>query len=143
MNLLAKPVIPEQYWIITDGKSKIGNVEAQSSGYHVKVNGETAFFCDTGEIESKLRLRFESGFDSTPMKKLDNEVYDIRRKIKLFTRGEDSKCYYACGYYLLNTDGKWEVIHEPKYIMIQRYQWRGPWNTVDEAETKLKELITS
>ena len=36
MNLVAKPIIKNQYWVITDGDKKVGNVESQGTGFDVK-----------------------------------------------------------------------------------------------------------
>jgi len=37
--LIAKPVVKNQFWIVTDGTSKVGNVIADGSGFEVKLNG--------------------------------------------------------------------------------------------------------
>ena len=39
-ELIAKPIIKNQYWVITDGTNKIGNVVADQNGFDVKINGK-------------------------------------------------------------------------------------------------------
>ena len=35
-TLIAKPVVKNQFWIVTNGKEKVGNVLADGSGFEVK-----------------------------------------------------------------------------------------------------------
>ena len=35
MNLTAKPIIKNEYWVVTDGKKKVGNVIHEGSDYKV------------------------------------------------------------------------------------------------------------
>ena len=37
-TLIAKPVVKNQFWIVTDGNEKVGNVLADGSGFEVKLN---------------------------------------------------------------------------------------------------------
>ena len=42
MNMLiAKPVVKNQFWIVTDGHQKVGNIIASGSEFEVKINGTT------------------------------------------------------------------------------------------------------
>ena len=42
--LIAKPVVKDQFWIVTDGNEKVGNVIADGSGFEVKLNGSKTHF---------------------------------------------------------------------------------------------------
>lgn len=144
MILTAKP-ITRDYWVITDGNSKIGNVQAATNGYELRIGGRTIdMFSSTEEIARRASIRFEEG----PVKpacslKLayptgDNPVYnqmvDLRRnKLPIFTKEPDSRCYYAAGWFAINYDGAWTVEFCPKYLYIQRYQYAGPFMTEEEA----------
>ena len=35
--IVAKPVIPNQFWILKDGDHKIGNIEIAPGGFSVKI----------------------------------------------------------------------------------------------------------
>ena len=50
-TLIAKPVVKNQFWIVTDGKSKVGNVLADGSGFEVKLNGNKTHYKNTKSIE--------------------------------------------------------------------------------------------
>lgn len=147
-TLIAKPVIKNQYWIVTKGNEKVGNVIADSSGFDVKLNGNTIHFNNQTDITKTTKIRFQ------PMKsnktiaqipypefptttKTYNNVFDIKRKLHLFTKTKKSKCYYAAGYYVMNQNGNKEVVFCPKYIFIQRYEYVGPYKTKDEADKQI------
>jgi hypothetical protein len=143
-ELIAKPIINNQYWVITDGEKKVGNVLANSVGYEVKLNGNFLQFNNTEELKEKTKIRFE------PVKsnkfKVDmpypeyptlpntyNSMFDVKRKLHLFTTDPKSKCLHAAGYFVVEQNGEKEVQFCPKYIFIQRYPYKGPFKTENEA----------
>ena len=143
--LIAKPVVKNQFWIVTDGNEKVGNVIAAGSGFDVKLNGGISHFKNTSAITKQTHIEFErnanmkakqenpfSEFPTTA--KVYNSVLDIKRKLHLYTKTAKSKCYYAAGWYTM-TQGSESVIEFcPKYIFIQRYAYQGPFKTKEEAE---------
>jgi hypothetical protein len=150
MKLIAKPVIKDQYWVITDGEKKVGNVVASSSGIELKMNGTNTVFKDTSDLKKKYKIEFQTiktnrtkpnlplpHFPTTS--KVYNSVLDIKKKLHLYTKTQKSKCYYAAGYFVMNQNGQNQVVFCPKYIFIQRYQYHGPFKTKEEAS----ELINS
>ena len=38
-ELIAKPIVKNQFWIVTDNGKKVGNVVANNIGFEVKLNG--------------------------------------------------------------------------------------------------------
>ena len=49
-TLIAKPVVKNQFWIVTDGTEKVGNVLADGSGFEVKLNGNKTHYKNTKTI---------------------------------------------------------------------------------------------
>jgi len=148
--LIAKPIIQDQYWVVTDGERKVGNVVANSAGYEVKLNGSFLQCNNTDEIKAKTNIKFESiKFTNkveipyidlpTPEEKY-NYMYDVKRKLHLFTTDTKSKCLRVAGYFVMNINGTISVELCPKYIFIQRYPYYGPYKTEDEAIAKLNTL---
>ena len=143
-TLIAKPVVKNQFWIVTDGEKKVGNVIAEGSGFDVKLNGSVAHFKNTSAIKKQTRIEFESinkktkpdtTFTEYPTtSKVYNSVFDIKRKIHLYTKTPKSKCYYAAGYYILYQGSEPVVTFCPKYIFVQRYKYEGPFKTENEAK---------
>ena len=145
-ELVAKPIVKDQFWIVTDGTKKIGNIEANNSGYGVKLNGSFLQFDNTTELKKKTHIRFEP-IKSNKTKaaipypeypttaKTYNSLFDIKRGLHLFTKTRKSKCQHAAGWFLINQNGVEQVVFCPKYIFIQRYSYQGPFKTETEASS--------
>lgn len=145
-NLIAKPIIKDQYWVVTDGENKIGNVIAEGSGFNLKINGVSKHFENSTELKKKTRIQFQTlktnrtkaelPFANFPVTgKIHNSMLDIKRKLHLFTKTPKSKCYYAAGWFAINQNGQFEAVLCPKYIFIQRYPYHGPFKTETEAKS--------
>jgi hypothetical protein len=146
--LIAKPVVKNQFWIVTDGNEKVGNVIAAGSGFDVKINGGITHFKNTSTITKQTHIEFERNVNTkskqeipfgefpTPSK-IFNSVLDIKRKLHLFTKTAKSKCYYAAGWYTMSQGGEPVVEFCPKYIFVQRYEYTGPFKTKEDAENTL------
>ena len=143
--LIAKPVVKNQFWIVTDGNEKVGNVIADGSGFEVKLNGNKTHFKNTNAIKKQTSIEFQTikvdkhkkeiPFNEYPTtKKVFNSILDIKRKIHLFTTTQKSKCFHAAGWYVLYQGDEPTVTFCPKYIFIQRYEYLGPFKTEDEAK---------
>lgn len=143
--LIAKPVVKNQFWIVTDGKEKVGNVIADGSGFEVKLNGNKTHFKNTNAIKKQTSIEFQTikvdkhkkeiPFNEYPTtKKVFNSILDIKRKIHLFTTTQKSKCFHAAGWYVLYQGDEPTVTFCPKYIFIQRYEYLGPFKTEGEAK---------
>ena len=145
-ELVAKPIVKDQFWIVTDGTKKIGNIEANNSGYGVKLNGSFLQFDNTTELKKKTHIRFEP-IKSNKTKaaipypeypttaKTYNSLFDIKRGLHLFTKTRKSKCQHAAGWFLIKQNGVEQVVFCPKYIFIQRYSYQGPFKTETEASS--------
>jgi hypothetical protein len=145
--LIAKPVVKNQFWIVTDGKEKVGNVLADGSGFEVKLNGNKSHYKNTTAIKRKTNIQFESvekvnkSKHDLPFKvypttdKVYNSMLDIKRKLHLFTTGNKSKCYHAAGWFNIQQGSEKETVFCPKYIFIQRYPYQGPFKTEHEAKS--------
>ena len=145
-TLIAKPVVKNQFWIVTNGTEKVGNVLAEGSGFEVKLNGNKQFYKNTSAIQKQTKIEFQRPTVDKVKKELPlsqyptpNRVYnsmvDIKRKIHLFTPTAKSKCYHAAGWFVLSQGAEPEVIFCPKYIFIQRYPYYGPYKTEAEAKS--------
>ena len=145
-TLIAKPVVKNQFWIVTDGNEKVGNVLADGSGFEVKLNGAKSHYKNTKAIQRVTHIEFQnfSKFSSEKKEvpfseyptttKVHNSVLDIKRKLHLFTKTAKSKCYYAAGWYIVSQGSEPTIEFCPKYIFIQRYEYVGPFKTEDEAK---------
>lgn len=147
-ELVAKPIVKNQFWIVTDGEKKVGNIEANNAGYGVQVNGTFLQFNNTDEIKKKAHIRFEPLKSNKTKASMPypeypttartyNSILDIKRGLHLFTKTKKSKCLHAAGYFVIDQNGTKQVVFCPKYIFIQRYEYSGPYKTESEANSKI------
>lgn len=136
--ILAKPVVANKYWILQENNRKIGTVESSDSGFRVTIKNDSAEFKTIKTLKNKTNILFEeppakkkptvehmvNGFatNSVPY----NAVYDVQRRLPMFTKKRKSKSWYAAGYYQICLDGQWVTMFCPKLILLQRYEYRGP-----------------
>jgi len=152
MNLIAKPIVKNQYWVVTDGERKVGNVIADGSGYDVKIGNNITHYPTTKAIATKTKIEFvktkEEKKPSNPVyatyptggSKIYNSVLDIKRKIHIFTKTTKSKCFHAAGWYSIKQGQEYLTILCPKYIFIQRYEYYGPFMTENEAKSVINSI---
>ena len=145
-ELVAKPIVKNQFWIVTDGNKKVGNIEANNAGYGVQINGTFLQFNNADDLKKSTKIKFESAANtiSKPThpypeypttKKVYNSILDIQRGLHLFTTTKKSKCYHAAGYFVMDQNGTPQVVFCPKYIFIQRYPYEGPFKSESEAKS--------
>lgn len=147
-NLVAKPIVKDQFWIITDGVKKVGNITSNHAGYGVQLSGSTIQFKNTKEIKNNAKITFEP--IKTNRKKAElpypeypttakvyNSIFDIKKGIHLYTKSKKSKCYHAAGWFVIEHNGEPKVEFCPKFIFIQRYPYAGPFKTKEEAQNQI------
>jgi hypothetical protein len=147
MSLIAKPVINKQFWILQDNDShrKVGNVEACDGGFQVKINNRTEQFKTIRSIEKTGKIHFESPVEVKSPKlthnvhgyptasKPHNPVWNVPMKLPLYTKNAESKSWIAAGWYCLKQGKRWETVQDPKLILLQRYEYSGPYYNRAEA----------
>ena len=148
MNLTAKPIVKGEYWVITDGNKKVGNVIAEGSGFDVKIGNNIEHFDSTKQIEKKAHIEFEKvskvGSTEPPFavfptlkNRVYNSVFDVKRKLHLFTETPKSKCYHAAGWFAVKQGEEYQPVFCPKYIFVQRYEYMGPFKTEAEVNSSI------
>ena len=102
-----------------------------------------AFFDNKTQLKSELGLTI---FDKDNTVKLETEkeiymdfqlvqlltmlIYDVHRKLALFTKSIKSKSLYCAGYYIIQFDKGWVKSFCPKLITLERYNYKGPFKTI-------------
>jgi len=143
--IIAKAVIPNQYWILQQDDRKIGNIEAADDGFRVVINGSQHQFKTLRTIKNKVAIDFQnlprSGTASKDNSVLGyptdgrpyNGVFDVPHQVPLWTREPRSKSWYAAGWYLLKQGRGWQTEFCPKMIILSRNDFLGPFHTEQEA----------
>lgn len=151
MTLKAKPVLKDKFWIVEDDNQKVGTLSWNDDRYMFSNSIETCFFDNKRQMkkkfgvdiiwsEAELPLDTDIKFDvhgfPTSVKPY-NTMYDVKRKLPLFTKSEKSKSSYCAGYYIIRFDKGWVKSFCPKQITIERYKFKGPFKTDLEMRQEL------
>lgn len=146
--IVAKAVIPNQYWILRQGDRKVGNIEAGPEGFQVRIQDQVHRFKTIGTMKQRVPIDFEPVLQTEPAK-IENQVngyhttarpynaiYDVRHQVPLWTREPRSKSWYAAGWYRVKQGRTWTVSECPKLIVLDRYEYQGPFKSRGEAESQ-------
>ena len=144
--IVAKAIIPNQYWILQQDDRKIGNIEAAADGFNVVINGSQQKFKTLRTIRNRVAIDFHDlprsrcpspensvlGYptDNVPY----NGVFDVPHRVPLWTREPRSKSWYAAGWYLVRHGRAWHAEFCPKMIMLNRNEFLGPFHSKQEAQ---------
>ena len=153
MTLKAKPIIKDKFWIVENNEERIGTMSWNDDRYMFSNGNGTCFF----DNKRQMKKRFGSDIvwtDITPTKEDTsteqyivhgfptsvspfNTMYDVKRKLPLFTKSKKSKSSYCAGYYIIEFDKGWVKSFCPKLITIERYNFKGPFKTELEMRQEL------
>ena len=150
----AKPIIADKFWIVEENGEKIATLRKNEDNRFVMSN-ETGVKIYQTKVD--LTKEFGKNFFTVKILKesndsLPNEVhgyptstsphnplYDVKRKLPLFTKSEDSKSLYCAGYYTIKFEKGWVKSFCPKLITLQRYPYNGPFKT----EIEMKQVLSN
>lgn len=147
MTLIAKPVVDKQYWIIKQNDQKVGNIQAINDGYQITINNKTASYKTIPMLRNRENIEFVPPEKGSKLQdrqvhgyntgcKVFNPIWDVKHKLPLFTKEEKSKSWFAAGWYLVKQHRNWKAVHNPKLIVLERYAYKGPFYTKEEANDK-------
>jgi hypothetical protein len=150
----AKPIVDGKFWIVEQDGEKIATL-------HKKENNKFILSSTQGEVmfnkKDDLTKQFGSEFflKSTKVKvtKVENNechgyptsvtpynaMYDVRKKLPLFTKSNTSKSLFCAGYYIIRFNKLWLKSMCPKLITLERYEFKGPFRT----ELEMKQVLTA
>jgi hypothetical protein len=153
MTLKAKPVLKDRFWIVENNGQKIGTMSLDDDRYIFASAAETCFFDNKrqmkkrfgvdivwSDVEEKVQLK-DNYVHSYPTSVVPyNSMYDVKNKLPLFTKSEKSKSMYCAGYYCIEFEKGWVKSFCPKFITVERYQYRGPFKTELEMRQELSRV---
>lgn len=142
-KIKAKP-ISDDYWVLQLDNKKVGQVIHSPRGYSVKVNGQ-----EINVHPSLKTLKADDMLEFIELSKPEptdnnlvhgyptdelayNAVWNLQYNLPLFTYTDDSKSWYAAGYYKVIVKGTETIEFCPKLITLQRNKYDGPHVTKPE-----------
>ena len=146
MNLLAKPVVKNKYWIVEEKGNKVATIQAiDDGGFSYVHDNQRERFASVKMISKKYNIEFAKAEKASNSKVHDvygypcnsksfNEIYDVTRRLPIYTKTAKSRSYFCAGYYLVKYSNTWIKEYCPKLITLNRYQYQGPFKTEEEAK---------
>lgn len=153
-DLHAKPIIDNKFWIVEKDGEKFATLRKDEENRFVLSN-ETGIKIYNNK--SDLTKQFGNNFfivkivkeadNSAPCEvhgypsstDPHNSMFDIKKRLPLFTKSGDSKSLYCAGFYVIRFDKGWVKSFCPKLITLQRYEFKGPFKT----EFEMKQVLSN
>jgi hypothetical protein len=152
MAIKAKEILKDKFWIVeSDQGERVGtlSVGEEQQYMYTNTNG-TAFFKNLKQLQKTLNAEISWTSTESKVRALDKEVhgfptscephnpmYDVQKKLPLFTKSAKSKSLYCAGYFIIRFEKGWVKSFCPKLITVERYETKGPFKTEIEMKQEL------
>ena len=149
----AKEILKNKFWIVESGGEKVGTLSINDEmQYMLSDKQGTRFFNNLKQLQKKLNVEIswtentesitsESEVHGYPTSCTPyNPIFDVKRKLALFTKSKKSKSLYCAGYYIIHFDKGWVKSFCPKMITVERYETRGPFKSEIEMRQELSRV---
>lgn len=155
MNSMAKILVPNKEWLVTDDNKKIGSISKNKKGYTFMRKGKSMDFKDLAEVKKEFGIAlFEESikkhkepadknfsiYDFPCRSKPYDPVYSVKKKLPLFAKSSKSKSQYCAGYYIILRRKGWATSFCPKLITLDRYPYHGPFKSEQEMKAMLNKM---
>lgn len=153
-DVQAKPIIDNKFWIVEKDGTKFATLRKNEDNRFVLSNEDGIKIYNN---KKSLTDQFGKDFfvarivkeaDGSEVNEVHgyvtatsphNPMFDIKRKLPMFTKSADSKSQYCAGYYVIGFEKGWVRSFCPKLITLQRYQYKGPFKT----ELEMKQVLSN
>jgi len=145
----AKEIIKNKFWIVEDKGVKFGTISLNEDQYILSTPTGTKFYHTENQLTKALDQKLSwtelaiteistkevhsYATNSTPF----NPMFDVKRKLPLFTKSDKSKSLYCAGYYIIQFEKGWVKSFCPKLITVERYTTKGPFKSEIEMRQEL------
>lgn len=145
----AKEIVKDKFWIVEDEGERIGTLSLSDDQYMLSNKEGTKFFKNAVHLQKTFNKKINwtdleisesfakevNGFPTNC--KPFNSMYDVKRRLPLYTKSEKSKSLYCAGYYTIRFEKGWVKSFCPKLITCERYDYQGPFKTDIEMRQAL------
>jgi hypothetical protein len=144
----AKEILKDKFWLVIDNGKNVGTISFDNDHYIVNSDGKYEVYKNKSNIKKKLgdltwtqlKIQETTQYDVHKFvcnSKPYNSMWDLKKKLPLFTKSEKSKSVYCAGYYIIKFNKGWVKSFCPKLITIERYDYKGPFKTEIEMRQQL------
>jgi hypothetical protein len=150
-KMKAKEILKDKFWILEDSGVRVGTLSKDEDKFIVSESGKVKIYQDekqlakyfgknllTATIKMPEQIEESTDVNGYPTRCHPyNGMFDISRKLPLFTKSEKSKSVYCAGFYLIKFNVNWLKSFCPKLITIERNEYQGPFRTELEMKVAL------
>lgn len=144
----AKPIVDGKFWIVEQDGEKVATLHKQENNKFILSNIDGDIWFDKKEEITKFFGQdFFVPFDKINIKRASendchgfptrskpfNAMYDVRRKLPLYSKNNHSDSLYCAGWYLVKFKN-WVTLFCPKLVTIDNYESQGPFKSKIEAK---------
>lgn len=149
--LKAKTIMPDKFWILENEQGLKQGTISKADVVKVVINNveKTYETFDkacwdlainvASKIEPKEELTQDEEVLGYPVKcTAYNPIWDLKRKIPVFTKTEKSKTLHAAGFYIIEFDTGWVQSFCPKVSTLDTNSFKGPFKDKVEMREQLR-----
>ena len=151
-KLSAKEILKDKFWIVEKEGEKFGTLSINEDQQYILSSNSsgTRFFKNIKQLLKNLDVEISWTSVSEPSNKKENFVhgyptscapynpmFNVQKKLALFTKSDKSKSLYCAGYFIIHFDKGWVKSFCPKLITVDRYPFKGPFKTELEMRQEL------
>ncbi len=151
--LTAKTVIKNKFWIVEKDGDKIATIQTSPVGVSFVSNDFREQFASISMLKDKYNIVFDKVKKVPKKSEISHEVngypcdhkpcnalLNLAKKLPVFTKTEKSKSFFCAGHYLIKFNLGFIHAYCPKLITLNRYEFRGPFMTKQQAKEFAKAL---
>jgi hypothetical protein len=152
IDTIAKPVVKNKFWIVERDGNKVATIQAidEDGGYAYVHDDQREVFPSIKLLSSRYNINFVKAEKKTA--KSENNIYgfptagvpynalfDVQKYLPIYTKERKSKSFYGAGYYAIKLNNTWAKQYCPKLITLNRYEYCGPFSTVEAVDREVNE----
>ena len=145
MTLLAKTIAKNKCWIVEDDGKKVASILSNDHGVTLLQGEHREYFQSLKNLADRYNIIVDQSKPPRPEVfhsgsvygfpcpgKAYNVLWDIQKKVPVFTKQSKSKSFYCAGYYMIKINDQWENEYCPKLLTLNRHLFNGPFKTIEE-----------
>lgn len=154
--LRAKVVMPDKFWILESNGIRKGTMSKQPNPVKpdavlVVIDQNESVYDNLDKACWELSINFEEAVEETIVEASHesvqgyptkcpafNPIWDIKRKLPVFTKTEKSRTLHAAGYYIIHFDTGWAQAFCPKVSTLEGNEFQGPFKDKVEMRERLR-----
>ena len=143
MTIKARAILKDKFWIMEEEGVRVGTLTIAEDRFMFSSPKGTTYFdseralkkvfgkdflvskVDVNSPVTSERIVYGYPTSTEPF----NPLFDVKRKLPLFTKSEKSKSLYSAGYYIVHFEKGWVKSFCPKLITVERYETQGPFKS--------------